>query len=1129
MKRLLFLFAGLMCLLLTTKAAVVTFSSTNKPATWEKLKAAVGNQPIESGASVDDGSIVVFTADEGIGYHVDWYVNDVLDETAQESQLSLTITGDTKVEARYVEHFKYIFKGTPFVKYANAKGEIYVGCNAYFHRGDKARAFGYSMLSFQRSDTNQPEKPDNVPYDTLYIKKDTLKADVVMTPNWTLSESDLGDVTATVTWDFTHPDSIGLFRNFQGRCDYPSPTFMESVYTDLNMSIDATNGWIDNEHRLKLRDTQVGAGTRLKIPARYGTLYKVVTRSELLTTTIADSTTYTKTIDANGNHVATLLYYESDNDSIYININEDIELLTVSASFPGGDNVLTWEPEMKTTKNEIVTASKTGEAGCLLFNMSDIMVNGLNVEAGEPLDSLSAMIEVPDAFDESKYLSVTFQTGEGFSFSMKQIFLQLRLVGADKSAEVRMTLTDEVGNKLDTIYRYHQADSILLDTLCNLGKPNDIAFIGKMTLKVYVYGQADNYRLSMPFTCSGEICEIIRFPEGYNFIPYKAKSEIDKDGTALLTIDCFELVGVDEEEQHVILNAIEEVPMGDYLVVHSDQAGATHHIPLTRADDAYVRGNNKLWMSDGTVRGDKDIYRFGKEVIDGKDIYLFKNSSADDILPRGEVYLKYHSASRTEVFYLDKDDMPVKIEQLALKATEDNKQTIEDHKARTIKQVILDERTFTKNHAWNTLCLPFDILADNLENSPLNGAEIWELDVALKDEYAQPTGFDPETGVLTLNFKPARSIEPGKPYIFEWRTTQPSMIDNPVFENVTIKTSEPAEMCVTSSDGRVQFVGNYAPALLLGNSYGNIYMGPEDMLLIPEANMNYDAFQAYFRIDVGNGLGMPGPNYIRDCVMNIDGQFYHVNPVIVLNDTEDNSENIIDNILADVSLTGRTLFKDGMWNTMCLPFDVTTDSGPLSGDNVEVQVLDGTTSNLTDGLLTLNFVNAPEKIPAGTPFIIKWDAEGEDIIDPMFEDVIINATASTEVEFTGGKFVGTYSKFDITQDNKDEIVYLGSNNTIGYYSGSTFPKALRACRAHFYLPNTNNSRAMSRAIMNFGNGETTGIITIDGDFKSLAHEFERDGWYTVDGRRLSGRPSAKGIYIHRSANGSAQGKKIAIK
>ena len=100
-----------------------------------------------------------------------------------------------------------------------------------------------------------------------------------------------------------------------------------------------------------------------------------------------------------------MLYYASDNDSIEIVIGEDIELLKVSASYPGGDNILEWAPEMKTTKNELVTASKTGEAGCLLFNMSDLTLNGgLKVEAGEPLDSLSAKIEVPNEYDENKCL-----------------------------------------------------------------------------------------------------------------------------------------------------------------------------------------------------------------------------------------------------------------------------------------------------------------------------------------------------------------------------------------------------------------------------------------------------------------------------------------------------------------------------------------------------------------------------------------------------------------------------------------------------------------------------------------------------------------------------------------------------
>jgi TusA-related sulfurtransferase len=32
--------------------------------------------------------------------------------------------------------------------------------------------------------------------------------------------------------------------------------------------------------------------------------------------------------------------------------------------------------------------------------------------------------------------------------------------------------------------------------------------------------------------------------------------------------------------------------MGDIIIIHSDEPGAVHNIPLTRADDAYVHNNN---------------------------------------------------------------------------------------------------------------------------------------------------------------------------------------------------------------------------------------------------------------------------------------------------------------------------------------------------------------------------------------------------------------------------------------------------------------------------------------------------------------------------------------------------------
>ena len=66
-----------------------------------------------------------------------------------------------------------------------------------------------------------------------------------------------------------------------------------------------------------------------------------------------------------GNQIATLFYNESDNDSIHIVVGEDIRLVTISASYPGGDNVLTWLPDTtanNANKTDLVTVVRTGEA-----------------------------------------------------------------------------------------------------------------------------------------------------------------------------------------------------------------------------------------------------------------------------------------------------------------------------------------------------------------------------------------------------------------------------------------------------------------------------------------------------------------------------------------------------------------------------------------------------------------------------------------------------------------------------------------------------------------------------------------------------------------------------------------------
>ena len=109
-----------------------------------------------------------------------------------------------------------------------------------------------------------------------------------------------------------------------------------------------------------------------------------------------------------------------------------------------------------------------------------------------------------------------------------------------------------------------------------------------------------------------------------------------------------------------------------------------------------------------------------------------------------------------------------------------------------------------------------------------------------------------------------------------------------------------------------------------------------------------------------------------------------------------------------LTLTDRTLYKDGNWNTLCLPFNVDDlDGTPLEG--AILKELDGTTSNLTDGLLTLNFKDATS-IKAGKPYIIKWNTlEKLDITTIPFFDL-----SDSEINALG--FIGETPAYDNGED-----------------------------------------------------------------------------------------------------------------
>jgi hypothetical protein len=213
------------------------------------------------------------------------------------------------------------------------------------------------------------------------------------------------------------------------------------------------------------------------------------------------------------------------------------------------------------------------------------------------------------------------------------------------------------------------------------------------------------------------------------------------------------------------------------------------------------------------------------------------------------------------------------------------------------------------------------------------------------------------------------------------------------------------------------------------------------------------------------------------------------------------------NLLAELELTGNTFWKDDSWNTLCLPFRLSSLEGtPLSGATVKTLV----SSEYSNGTLTLNFTEKSlSSIEAGKPYIVKWP-EGENIDDPLFKDVI--TTEKTDpIETDYIDFVSTYSPITL-EANDHSVLYLGDSNTL-YYPTSDVP--IKAYHAYFKLKNglttgDAGQYAPIRSLILNIDGETESIQTITADYYQPS---TTSIWYTMDGIRLSSKPTQKGIYI----------------
>lgn len=230
---------------------------------------------------------------------------------------------------------------------------------------------------------------------------------------------------------------------------------------------------------------------------------------------------------------------------------------------------------------------------------------------------------------------------------------------------------------------------------------------------------------------------------------------------------------------------------------------------------------------------------------------------------------------------------------------------------------------------------------------------------------------------------------------------------------------------------------------------------------------------------------------------------------ITLDDTDTNN-----NIVAKsgVNVTLKRTMKAGVWNTICLPFDVLEDKAKTAfGAGVKIAVLD---TKSTDK--TLKFYDCTTLgIPAATPCLIK-PSEVKTSNEYVFENVNIVADELT-YDTTAGNlaFRGIYNMVDVTTDVKNigddyYAAFLGANNTI--FKANVGGK-MKGFRAYFAIPKDTAASALRVVI----DGTATSIKNIDSEVVESNAPV-----YNLQGQRVDGNNLTPGIYVKA-------GKKFVVK
>ncbi len=162
-------------------------------------------------------------------------------------------------------------------------------------------------------------------------------------------------------------------------------------------------------------------------------------------------------------------------------------------------------------------------------------------------------------------------------------------------------------------------------------------------------------------------------------------------------------------------------------------------------------------------------------------------------------------------------------------------------------------------------------------------------------------------------------------------------------------------------------------------------------------------------------------------------------------------------------------FTGGMYNTICLPFAVSSDKViEAFGDGVELIYMTGAT--LDGSILDLEFASTTSIYP-GTPYLIR---PVSNVVNPQFMGVEFSLENASATAGENTDFIGTFIKSEVPAGENN--LFLGQNNML-YFSQTATP--IKGTRAYFRVNVPGGANMVKAARIVTSQNATTNINLVE--------------------------------------------------